>query len=182
MPADRSKFDDKPSPAEAPATTGDSGAEDGVDLLALEDEIEELEKQELDDAERRASELCRLVQRGEIEDNFLEANEIDPGHTIERHVGKDDAYLLARDVQFASTFTDLASAERAIAQVLRAHSKAIDEWLDGSPSKVARVTLELGWVAGRVRGPDGAISPAGVARVILMPTAYGYRFKTAMVL
>ena len=177
MPADLPRRRDRPVPDDPVLP-----AEDSVDLIAMEEEIFQAETEELENRERRASELCRAVQRGLIFEDFLDANEIAPGHTIERHVGKEDSHLRERRLPRASTFTDFEAAERAIAQVLRDRSREIDVWLAESPTRDGRFTLDLSWTAGRVKGRDGIISPSSMVRVILMPTVHGYRLKTAYVM
>ncbi|MDT7545210.1 MAG: hypothetical protein QOE99_1320, partial [Actinomycetota bacterium] len=52
------------------------------------------------------------------------------GHAIERHVGKTDAYLRSRNaegVERASTFPDLATAQRLVNQVLRRNAHRLAE-------------------------------------------------------
>lgn len=178
MPADQPRFDENPVPKDTPTPA----PEDKVDLIALEEEAVELEGKELAEAERRAADLCRAVQRGKVDKDFLEENEIDPGHTMERHVGKDDEYLRARKIPRASTFTDLASAERAIAHVLRTRSSDIDKWRAQDQPGDAILDLDVGWTAGRVRDGDGSIRPSSKVRVILMPIVHGYRLRTAYVM
>lgn len=110
-----------------------------VDVLALEEEIlaadaeaeTELDAETEVDAKptleedpiERAGRLCRAAQSGAIDHGFLEANEVPPGHTLEKHVGKDDEYLrdrLAQEkIESVSTFTDLTKAERAVAMAPR---------------------------------------------------------------
>jgi len=64
----------------------------------------------------------------------LGAHENAGGHTIAEHVGKTDAELAARlarepHIPAASTFTNRAVAENAIAQALEANQAAINAWL-----------------------------------------------------
>ncbi len=61
------------------------------------------------------------------------------GHTLARHVGLSDAELrerLRRDqrISAASTYTDRATAEEAVAAAIKAGRKRIDQWVsrDGS--------------------------------------------------
>ncbi|MFJ2161558.1 MULTISPECIES: RNase A-like domain-containing protein [unclassified Streptomyces] len=66
------------------------------------------------------------------------------GHTIDKHVGKTDAQLLQRlrdqanasgapSIPAASTFTDLASAQKYTQYCIREKSDAIDQWLQTGP-------------------------------------------------
>jgi len=55
------------------------------------------------------------------------------GHTLQRHVGKTDAELRERlqseDVSAASTYTDRAMAEMAVAAAIRENTDKINRWL-----------------------------------------------------
>lgn len=55
------------------------------------------------------------------------------GHTLQRHVGKTDAELrerlLTEDVSAASTYTDRATAEMAVAAAIRENSAKISRWI-----------------------------------------------------
>ncbi|MBK7725793.1 MAG: hypothetical protein IPI33_11300 [Dehalococcoidia bacterium] len=85
----------------------------------------------------------------------LSIDEARGGHTLARHVGKSDAELLARlkaepDVSAASTYTDRATAERVVAQVITKKRAEIEKWeaRDGSRPNLA-LRLALGVVIGR---------------------------------
>jgi hypothetical protein len=67
------------------------------------------------------------------------------GHTLERHVGKSDAWLKRRlerqgNIPAASTFPDLKTANNAINAALEAHWPTIQEWLE---DKKGRETLNV---------------------------------------
>ena len=62
----------------------------------------------------------------------LPASEASGGHTIARHVGKDDAFLRGRNIPNASTYTDLAAATRETQANLDANTADIQAWLSGS--------------------------------------------------
>ena len=111
-------------------------------------------------------EESRLVPGG-----GLAAHEAAGGHTIARHVARTDAELAARlaaepGINGASTFTDRAVAESAMADTIEANQAAVDAWLQGGGNQlVARQTL--GETVGRSlprgraahscrRWPDGA--------------------------
>jgi hypothetical protein len=55
------------------------------------------------------------------------------GHTLQRHVGKSDADLLARlerepSISSASTYTDRATAESVVGAALRRDNRAFTAW------------------------------------------------------
>jgi hypothetical protein len=69
----------------------------------------------------------------EFPNKWLESQEAAGGHTIARHVGKDDAWLterLARDprIPAASSFSTLADARLAIRAALSSHRARINNW------------------------------------------------------
>jgi toxin len=63
----------------------------------------------------------------------LTGDEARGGHTLQRHVGKTDAELRERlqseDVSAASSYTDRATAEMAVAAAIRENSEKINRWL-----------------------------------------------------
>ncbi len=74
----------------------------------------------------------------------LEAHEAAPGknggHTLERHVGKSDDFLRQRlatepNISGASTFTDRATAEWAVAEALRRNEARIEAWLQSGEQR-----------------------------------------------
>jgi hypothetical protein len=69
----------------------------------------------------------------EFPSNYLQRQEQEGGHTIARHVGKSDIWLmerLGRDqrLRFASSYSDLATAEDAVERVLSRHRTEINRW------------------------------------------------------
>jgi len=64
----------------------------------------------------------------------LSQDESRGGHTLQRHVGKTDAELRDRlqseDVSAASTYTDRATAEMAVAAAIRENKDKISRWLE----------------------------------------------------
>lgn len=85
----------------------------------------------------------------------LSIDESRGGHTLERHVGKSDAELLARlkaepDISAASTYPDRATAERVVARVLSARKADVTKWENrtGSRPNLA-LRLDFGEVIGR---------------------------------
>jgi hypothetical protein len=64
----------------------------------------------------------------------LARDEAAGGHTLERHVGKSDAELIARlraepDISAASTYPDRATAERIVGRVLERNADRIRSWV-----------------------------------------------------
>lgn len=97
------------------------------------------------------------------------------GHTLSRHVGLTDAQLrerLRRDrrISAASTYTDRATAESAVAAAIAASRKRVDRWEQRQGS---RANLVIDWpgdgrVLGRsLRKGDRAPVPCTRALVIL---------------
>jgi hypothetical protein len=60
----------------------------------------------------------------------LDAHEggLHKGHTIERHVEKDRAYLESRNIPFSSTYPDKATAERVISRIVKERGEEIAAW------------------------------------------------------
>jgi len=63
----------------------------------------------------------------------LSVDEALGGHTLQRHVGKSDADLLARlkretQISSASTYTDRATAERVVGSALQSDNPALTAW------------------------------------------------------
>lgn len=136
-----------------------------------------------EDSVERASRLSRLAQRGEIGRDFLEANEIPPGHTLDKHIGKTDESLRERlatsRVNAASTFHDFGTAERAVARVLRERSSDIDRWVDDDVSSRLTLNMDVGIVVGRVMSRTGPMQPSSKVTVVLHRSPYGYQIMTA---
>lgn len=116
----------------------------------------------------------------------LAADEALGGHTLARHVGAGDAELARRladepNLAAASTFTDRATAERAVAAALDASRSRIERWL----ASERRANLALRWRGdGRPLGrllERGAPEPVAVpaAGVVLRKRPGGYYVLTA---
>ncbi len=131
-----------------------------------------------------AGATSRLVPGG-----GLAAHEAAGGHTIARHVGLTDAQLAARlaaepTIPAASTFPDMATAERVIADALDARTVDVQAWLAGNTPRLTpplRVTLP--YITGRSLA-CGAATATEVQSVLIvlqrdasLPT--GYRIVTA---
>lgn len=107
------------------------------------------------------------------------------GHIITKHVGKSTSELTERvrseGMDFASTFTSIADAERVIADVLRSRSREVEEWLAGSGRQL-RIDALLGRTTGASVDAAGTAHEAFGVRLILRRsdlTASGYRIHTA---
>jgi len=95
------------------------------------------------------------------------------GHTIARHVPKDDAFLVARlaagGVKAASSFTDAATAEWAIGTAIKEARPSIRAWL-GSGARVGNLVLNFksNVVVGRgIAFGESAVSNRTNARIVL---------------
>ena len=116
----------------------------------------------------------------------LAADEAAGGHTLARHAGRTDGDLAARlaaepNLAAASTFTDRAAAEHAVAAALAGEVRRIDAWR--ARERAGNLTLAWpgdGSVVGRVleRGAREA-RPARAARIVLRRRGDGYFVLTA---
>src|SRR5207253_10422062 len=88
------------------------------------------------------------------------------GHTLQRHVGRSDADLIARltrerDISSASTYTDRATAEEVVGAALRLDNRAFAGWRERTGR---RPNFVLRYRAGRPigrsirRGPTAAVA------------------------
>lgn len=104
----------------------------------------------------------------------LERDERRGGHTLSRHVGKSDAELRERlrrekGISAASTWTDRATAERAVSAALLASKKRVDRWVNREGS---RANLVIDWPGdGKVVGRSlrrGAKEPVPCTRAVVI--------------
>lgn len=116
----------------------------------------------------------------------LAADEAAGGHTLARHIGRSDAELEARlaaepNLAAASTFTDRAAAERAVAGALAGQASRVEAWR----ARARGGNLALAWpgdggVVGRVLERGARQSrPAVAARVVLRRRGDGFFVLTA---
>lgn len=110
--------------------------------------------------------------------NLLDQEGVGPSrtgaHTVRDHVGKTDHELAAAPKETASTFTDLAVANRAVTGALRANAPAIHAWMHASPGpKPACFDYESRHQGGRTRIADGSIRPATAVRIVLQQDENG---------
>jgi hypothetical protein len=101
------------------------------------------------------------------------------GHTIAKHVAKDDAYLKQRNIPRASTFKDQATAERYTQSNIDYNKDKIAAWLKSSDDKLRFPKPLLsteGASAGRVyvRASDSFVNPSEIITELRRdPTAEG---------
>lgn len=117
----------------------------------------------------------------------LDADERDGGHTLARHVGRSEAQLRARlqrepSISAASSFSDRANAERAVAGALAQETSRVASWVARRDRR--DLALDFRGVAARPVGtvlPRGAPAPlpASDARVVLRRKGDGYFVLTA---
>lgn len=119
-------------------------------------------------ATRRASATAAASARYD-----LAADEARGGHTLARHVGKTEQELrdrLARepDISAASSYFDIAAAERSVALALAAKRSDVTRWSQGSGN---RQNLALRYTVGEPVGISverGARSPREVKAVVVV--------------
>lgn len=123
---------------------------------------------------------------GEWRSGWLASHEKGSSHTLARHVGKSDAFLISRladqrRIPFASTFRDQSAAEHFIERVIAARRGAIDEWLRSGTYRenFAGTFIQ---VTGRSVARDGSILDARGVQVALVRDSTlpeGFRVLTA---
>ncbi len=125
-------------------------------------------------------------QDAEDESPSLATEERHGGHLIKKHVGQTPDELRARlarepDVSAASSFTDLPTAETAVAAAIRAERGRIDRWLAGGEPRLVfnhRFDREVGIT---LRRGDNAPRAARGLRLVLVRDrgeADGWRLLT----
>ena len=117
---------------------------------------------------------------------WLARHEHSGSHTLARHVGKTDEELMlrfrsARPPEFASSFTDLRTAETTISRLLSQRANEVSNWLERGQAPL-RLEGRTADVIGRCMDATGTTFPAKGLRVILrrdpsMPE--GFRILTA---
>lgn len=113
------------------------------------------------------------------------AHEVKGSHTLARHVGKSADDLTGRldahpNLSFASSFDDVASAERIVGRALDNNAGAIRDWLAGALPKL-RIDDVTNGVTGVSVSQAGALSVSGVRVVLVRDAASpdGYRILTS---
>jgi hypothetical protein len=95
----------------------------------------------------------------------LAANDALGGHVL-AHVGRTDEELAARGILRASTFSDRATAEAALADTLAANDYAIRDWLASAPSP-----SDAAEFAATFNQPIGRILHRGSSQTVIGTTA-----------
>ncbi|RPF21149.1 polymorphic toxin-type HINT domain-containing protein [Myceligenerans xiligouense] len=90
------------------------------------------------------------------------------GHTIDRHVGLSDTDLRGRGISQASTFSNVAAAEKATGGNLATNRLKIDNWLTAGTKQRLEITGTMNPVDGRVytRATDTFGSPDAILSVL----------------
>lgn len=123
---------------------------------------------------------------GSRKPGWLKAHEKPPGHTIGQHVGKSQDDLrqrvLAEGRRRASSFDDVASAERLLNDALARHSDEIYKWSKSGSAEKLVLDVEMGRATGTTVLVDGSIVRATAIRIVLIPkpgTRNGWQLLTA---
>lgn len=137
---------------------------------------------------RAAAEAKALAEAQATLGGGLQAHESAGGHTILRHVGKTDAELAARlvkdtKISASSSFPDMATAERAVADVIKANQADIATWLAGTKLRMPPIKADVGYTVGRSLA-RGATTPVDVKSVLVIlerdvTMPQGYKIITA---
>ena len=119
-------------------------------------------------------------------DKWLESQEVGGGHTIARHVGKSDRWLVNRlasqsRIRAASSFSSLASARRGIRTALSRYRTTINAWAATAGSRARRAWVydgatALGRVAARpsdAESSTNSITPTTDLKVVVMADGAG---------
>ena len=103
----------------------------------------------------------------------LQGHEDAGGHTIDRHVGKSDAWLKNRlatdpDIRAASTFRNKEAANRTDGQFIKQNKDAINEWLRAKKDNrfIGKITMKQ--PIGTVIKRDGTKYESYTAEVIIV--------------
>ncbi len=94
------------------------------------------------------------------------------GHTLQKHVGKSETYLRERlmlepERRFVSTFTNQATAEWAISEVMRKNSNSIKNWAKNYKGPLV-ISDDVGKTVGKIISrKTGKITNGSKVRVIL---------------
>ncbi|WP_181312565.1 RNase A-like domain-containing protein [Nocardioides campestrisoli] len=126
--------------------------------------------------------FASLGERG-----WLRSHDAEGGHTLEKHVGKTNEYLMERhkktDIPFSSTYTDEQTAERVIAEGIEHRADDVRRWLSDPTRKGG---LEFDYPTsqdvGRCLDPDGRIHAPSQVRIVLRKDPHmpeGFRLLTS---
>jgi hypothetical protein len=116
------------------------------------------------------------------------SHEVLGGHTLERHVGRSEAWLrqrLANDPDigdFASSFRNEAIANRAQGRFVNRFKSDIDDWLKDGSNRPLVAQFDMGEPVGIVveRGKSGAVTTSKVTVVLVKDSSpQGWHFLTS---
>ena len=98
------------------------------------DEITEDDEATKDDNAEIEEERAEYIEKlNNIDDDILDVMEELGGHTLERHVGKSDEYLINRletiSSKIATTFTDKEIATKAVKDMLSTNAENVSQWI-----------------------------------------------------
>jgi hypothetical protein len=114
----------------------------------------------------------------------LRGQDVLGGHIARKHVGRSPEELAERarveNLPYASSFSTVQDAERAIEKTLRSKADEVSEWL-ASGRRKTRLDLTLDHAAGMSVDAAGRVRDVSGVRVILVraDTTSGYRVLTA---
>lgn len=119
----------------------------------------------------------------------LAAHEAAGAHTLDKHVGKSEEFLIHRlatepRISGASTFYDREVAERSISEVLEANHTKIGKWLSDQSSKLVLTGTASQPVGIALSRLTGRMTDEAGIRLVLRPDptmGCGYRLQTGMV-
>lgn len=120
------------------------------------------------------------------EEGNLERDEREGGHLIRKHVGQTPEQLRARldregNINAASSFTDLPTAEAAVDAALKANHDRVDQWLAQSSPRFAVNYTAPKTVGITMRRGDSVAVPTRRLRLVLVRDARerdGFRILT----
>ena len=106
------------------------------------------------------------------------------GHTVLKHVARSDSQLITRlraepNIPNASTFPDLFTAERAIADAIKINQNNVNNWVAGSQPRYPLPITDVGYDVGRVirQGTTRPTSATKVQVVLQRDASMPYGFK-----
>ena len=125
--------------------------------------------------------------------NLDDHEQVNGGHTIERHVGKNDEFLEdrlrnpekyvpgQRDIPASSCYTDKATAEQVIGQTIQQNQAEIEAWLGSSPDKTIDFTYNGNNVIGRgiSKGETEVLNKTNATVVLKKSNSGGYTVLTS---
>lgn len=132
---------------------------------------------------RLEAHLGPIGEPGEVPGGGLQAHEDAGGHTIERHVGKSEGWLIDRvnreNVSAASSFRDLDDAEHFIAEALAENQDRVDAWVGGEGGRrlVVDATFDASTGISVKRGDSNAQDVFSVRLVLERSDALGIGYR-----